>query len=131
MRYMNLEIDQSKLMPMAEVVSYLKTHGERYGSLSDLRGRYEEEFGQDLVWNYLDCGYYYPGFFLMPVREGFLGIPYDAVSFDGFETLVADEVFLLSARELQTLLNDYRAYARGLMAALEDMISIQIEEESK
>ena len=44
MRYMNLEIDQSKLMPMSEVVSYLKTHGERYGSLAD-----EQERGKALA----------------------------------------------------------------------------------
>lgn len=122
MNYMGLEIDRSKLMTKAYVVDHLQD--ANYSALSDLRTRYEETFGQELVWNYQCCGDFFPGFFLMPVQEGFLSIPYNEVACDEFEQIAADGIELLSAVELQCRLDRYRAYAVELMGAMKDMIVI-------
>jgi len=116
---------------MDEVIDYLKDHGENYSSLGDLRTRYEEELGRDLVWNYQHCSDFFPGFFIMPVQEGFLSLPYDSVESDEFEIIVADNATLLDAENLQFLLQEYRTYAEALMGAMEEMIAIAEEEERK
>ena len=131
MKYMGLQIDKSKLMKMDEVIDHLKTHGENYSSLGDLRTRYEEELGQDLVWNYQHCSDFFPGFFIMPVQEGFLSLPYDSVESDSFEIIAADKAVLLDVESLQFLLKEYRSYAEGLMGAMEEMIAIVKKEESE
>ena len=124
MKFMGLQIDRSKLMTKDEVIDYLETHGGNYSVLSEIRTRYEEDLGQDLVWNYQHCSDFYPGFFIMPVQEGFLSIPYDSVESDDFEIIVVDNIILLGADDLEILLRDYRAYAEGLMNAMEEMIAI-------
>ena len=124
MKFMGLQIDRAKLMAKDEVIDYLKTHGENYSSLSKIRTRYEEEFGLDPVWNYQHCSDCFPGFFIVPVQEGFLSIPYDSVDSEDFEVLIADSAELLSADDLQALLGLYRSYAEELMNAMEEMIAI-------
>jgi len=121
MKYMGLDIDRSKLMTMEYVIDYLQD--ATYSEMSDLRDRYMEEFGQDLVWNYQDCGDFFPGFYIMPVQEGFLAIPYNSVEADEFEQIIADGIDLLSVKKLQFRLDRYRDYAMGLMSAMEDMIA--------
>jgi len=128
MKYMGLRINKKKLMKTGEVVDYLRVHGENYSAFSDLRDIYEEAFGKDLVWNYQCCGDFFPGFYLMPVREGFLSIPYNEVEVDEFEQIVADNIELLSAEDLQFRLERYRAYAVEMMSAMEDMIAIAKKE---
>jgi len=118
-------------MAKDEVIDYLKTHGENYSSLSEIRTRYEEEFGMDPVWNYQHCSDFFPGFFIVPVQEGFLSLPYDSVQSDDFEVIVTDSAELLSAEDLHTLLGLYRSYAEELMGAMEEMIAIVKEEESQ
>jgi len=125
---MGLEIDKSKLMTKDYVVDYLQ--GANYSDLQDLRNIYEKAFGLELVWNYQCCDDYFPGFYLMPVQEGFLAIPYNSVETDEFEQIVADNIELLSADELQFRLDRWKAYAEGLMGAMEDMIAITAKEES-
>jgi hypothetical protein len=131
MMFMGHQIEKTKLMTKDEVVDYLKTHGEDYSSLSVVRTRYEEEFGLDPVWNYQHCSDCFPGFFIVPVQEGFLSIPYDSVDSDDFEALVADSAELLSADDLQALLGLYRSYAEDMMNAMEEMIVIAKKEESQ
>lgn len=131
MKFMGLQIDKAKLMAKDEVIDYLRTHGENYSSLSDIRTRYEEELGLDPVWNYQHCSDFFPGFFLMPVREGFLSVPYDSVDSDDFEIIATDPITLLSAENLQFLLKEYRSYAKGLMKAMKKMVAITKKEESK
>jgi len=123
-KFMGLQIDKSKLMAKDEVIDYLETHGENYSSLADIRTRYEEDFGQDLVWNYQHCSDCFPGFFIVPVQEGFLSVPYDEVECDECEILVVASAELLSADDLQTLLELYRSYVEALMDAMEEMIAI-------
>jgi len=124
MMFMGHQIEKSKLMTKDQVVDYLKTHGEHYSSLSDIRTRYEEELGLDPVWNYQHCSDCFPGFFIVPVQEGFLSVPYDSVDSDDFEIIVADNIALLSAENLQYLLEEYRIYAEALMNAMAEMIAI-------
>ena len=131
MKFMGLQINRARLMAKDEVIDYLKTHGENYSSLSEIRTRYEEEFGMDPVWNYQHCSDFFPGFFIVPVQEGFLSLPYDSVQSDDFEVIVTDSAELLSAEDLHTLLGLYRSYAEELMGAMEEMIAIVKEEESQ
>ena len=129
MMFMEHQIDKAKLMTKDGVIDYLKTHGEDYSSLSEIRTRYEETLGFDPVWNYQHCSDCFPGFFIVPVQEGFLSVPYDSVNSDDFELLVADSAELLSADDLQALLELYRSYVEALMGAMEEMIAIAKEEE--
>jgi len=131
MMFMGHQIDKAKLMTMDEVVDYLKTHGENYSSLSDIRTRYEEEFGKDLIWNYQHCSDCFPGFFIVPVREGFLSLPYDSVESDAYEIIVADSAALLCAEDLQTLQELYRSYVEALLGTMDEMIAIAKEEGSQ
>jgi len=131
MMFMGHQMDKAKLMTKDEFIDYLKTYGEDYSSLSEIRTQYEEDLGFDPVWNYQHCSDCFPGFFIVPVQEGFLSVPYDSVDIDDFESLVADNVSLLDADDLQTLLGLYRSYAEDLMSAMEEMITIAKEEESQ
>ena len=127
MKYMGIQIDKNKLMTQAYVMDYLQDAS--YSDLQDLRDIYEETFGKDLVWNYQCCGDFFPGFYLMPVQEGFLAIPYNAVEADECEQIVAESIELLSAEELRERLDRYRSYAEGLMSAMEEMIAIAKDNE--
>jgi hypothetical protein len=60
----------------------------------------------------------------MPVQEGFLAIPYTSVEADEFEQIAANGIELLSAKDLQFRLDRWKAYAEGLMSAMEEMIVI-------
>ena len=131
MKFMGHQIDKTKLMTKDEFIDYLKTYGEDYSSVSEIRTRYEEALGFDPVWNYQHCSDCFPGFFIVPVQEGFLSLPYDSVESDDFEVVVADNAELLSSEDLQTLLGLYRSYAEDLMSAMEEMITIAKEEESQ
>jgi len=131
MMFMGHQMDNSMLMTKDQVVDYLKTHGENYSSLSEIRTRYEETLGFDPVWNYQHCSDCFPGFFIVPVQEGFLSVPYDSVDSDDFEIIVTDNIILLSADDLHTLLDLYRSYAMDLMRAMDEMIAIAKEEGSQ
>ena len=122
MKYMGVKLEKSKLMTQAYVTDCLQ--GANYSDLQELRDIYVETFGNDLVWNYQCCGDFFPGFYLMPVQEGFLAIPYNAVEADECEQIVAESIELLSAAELQFRLERWEAYANGLRSAMKEMIAI-------
>jgi len=122
MKYMGVKLDKNKLMTQAYVTEYLQD--ANYSVLQELRDIYEWTFGLDFVWNYQCCGDFFPGFYLMPVHEGFLAIPYNEVEADECEQIVAEGIELLSAAELQFRLERWEAYAKGLRSAMKEMIAI-------
>ena len=127
MFFMDHEIDESKLMTMAEVIAHLTEHGASYINLGTLRFRYEETFGADIVWNVQSCGDCYPGLFIMPVREGFLGLPYTSIDEGDFEIIDLASISLLDEDTLRHLLGEHATYSDALRKALREMILIAKE----
>ena len=125
MKYMGIKLDENKLMTQAYVIDYLKN--VNCSDLQELRDIYTGTFGRDLVWNYQCCSIFFPGFYLMPAKEGFLSIPYNAVYIDEPEQIIVENVTLLTAEELQHRLEHYRAYATKIISAMEEMITITKE----
>jgi len=130
MRYMGLEIDQNKLSTKQEVLDYLETYGPTDRQLAYFRDQHHEIFEQELIWNYSICDGQHFGFYIVPVREGFLNLPYNALDEEECEIFVLENAYLMSREDLELFLDQWRSYSDGLMSAMEDMIANMKKEES-
>ena len=125
MNYMNRQIDESKLMTKDEVVQYLTAHGANYLIFSQLCERYVEEFDTDLIQVYRSGGDCQSSFYIMPVREGFLQLPFVQVDSRHYDVIAMELVELLDMETLQSLLKAWVTSSDILRGALEDMIIIE------
>jgi len=125
MEYLNQQIDESKLMTKDEVIQYLTAHGANYLIFSQLCERYVEEFDTDLIQVYRSGGDCQSSFYIMPVREGFLQLPYVQVDSRHYDVIAMELVELLDMETLQSLLKEWIASSNILRGALEDMITIE------
>lgn len=133
-KYMNMEIDPVELPTMDEVINRLKKAGGTDMALCGIRDEQTEKYGNTLIWHYPLFTINFTDGFVMPVREGILWIPYEEATSDDGEILLLDDAELLTAGDLDLMLSNFRLYADGLCAALEDMAEIaeccEEEEES-
>jgi hypothetical protein len=124
MEFMGLQIDAAKLMTRQEVLDYLKEYGETDRILADIRARYDEAFENELIWHYPMTDGHHLGFFIVPVREGFLSLPYDSIDRDDYEIMVVDDSALLDADSLRHFIDDWKSYSEELISAMSDMIRV-------
>ena len=124
MEFMGIQIDRSKLMSRKELEEYFGRFGQSDRILADIRDRYNEAFGSDLIWRYPNSDGYHLGFFIVPVQEGFLALPYDEVDREDYEIMIVDDAELLDADSLQNFIDDWQTYSEDLVGAMRDMIRI-------
>ena len=119
-KYMGGELDPQALPKMANLISALSENGADNRALSHVRDEQWERFGKDLIWLYPISEGESAGGFILPVQEGILWIPYDAMNKEDGEFLELKDAHLLSAEACGHLLEDLRSYADGLCAVLQE-----------
>jgi len=125
MNYMDQQIDESKLMKKDDVIQYLTAHGANYLIFSQLCERYVEEFDTDLIQVYRSDSDCQSSFYIMPVQEGFLQLPFVQVDSRHYDVIAMELVELLDMETLQSLLKAWVTSSNNLRGALEDMILIE------
>lgn len=119
-QYMGWPWQPEKLLSKDELLEELKSGGETDRAMASIR-HYEEEIAdQELMWWYPISLGGYAGAFIVPVKEGFLCVPYDEMDREEGELLLLHDAELLSAGTLETLASSFRSYADSLCAALEE-----------
>lgn len=117
-KYMGRSVDPQTLPTMAEALAFIEAEClDEYG-LSSLRDKQEETHGFDMIWRYPLSVDKESGAFILPVREGILWVPYDAMSEEDGEHLMLEDASLLDADACRALLDDLRRYADQLCSML-------------
>ncbi len=122
--YMGREIDPQTLPTKAEMLAFINENGMDDRALAKVREQQYAIYGYELLYRYPISEGKAAGGFVTPVREGFLWLPYDAMTREDGELLTMEEVKLLSAEECEYLLTDMRSFADELCNALADAQSI-------
>ena len=121
LQYMGMEIDQSELFGMDELLSMLDRFGAVDSTLDKARGTYTGLFGSQLIWKYPFSDDMQGGGAIIPVHEGFLFLPYNSVYEHRGAQYHLSEAGLLSAEDIYALQRKCNAYVEGLLGALGDM----------
>ena len=120
-KYTGRWIGCKQLFSMSFIIPMLEEEGPCFATLEKVRNRYLREFGNELCWNYPFCNGNHNGGVILPVEEGFLWLPYDAVDSETYEQFSLEDAHLLTAGEAKTLIKELTAYTGELCAALKDM----------
>lgn len=111
-------IDLQALPTMAETLAFIEAECMDDYGLSTLREKQEETHGFDMIWRYPLSMDKESGAFILPVREGILWLPYDAMSEANGERLLLEDALLLDADACRPLMDDLRRYADQLCSML-------------
>ena len=123
-RFTGHSLDPNKLLGKREVIDHLNAYGATDHTIADFREMYNDRFGDELIWWYpISEGSHLGGFF-MPVREGFLWLPYDSADKEDGELIVMEDVTLLETEELLALQEGLTSYSNALCTAIEDAITL-------
>ena len=121
LQYMGMEIEQNKLYGMDELLDTLGRYGGVDSTLDKVRSAYTERFGNSLIWKYPFSDSMQGGGTIVPVREGFLFLPYSSVFEHGGARYQLSGAGLLSTEDIYALQKECSAYMEGLLNALGDM----------
>lgn len=123
-KYMNMELDPSKLPTMQELLDRLREDGGTDRSMAHIREEQMETYQNELVWRYPISEGSAAGGFVLPVREGILWIPYDEIEREDGEILLLQDAHLLSADDCSIMADDFQLYADGLCSMLREAEAI-------
>lgn len=129
--YTGREIDPQTLPTKADMLAFINENGMDDRALAKVREQQYETYGCELLWRYPLSEGKAAGGFITPVREGFLWLPYDAMSKEDGELLTMEDAALLSAEECEYLQMDMRSFAENLCNALLDAQGILTLPENK
>ena len=119
-----IKFDPQELMSKDELISFLRETGSDNRALSNIRDRQHEKYGNELMWNYTISDGVHLGTFIVPVKEGFVSLPYDAIDNEDGELLELDEAAMFDCDAMQFLIDDWRSFSDGLTNAMTDMLHI-------
>ncbi len=125
--YMGRSIAPQMLPTMAETLAFIEAECLNGYGLSSLREKQEETHGFDMIWRYPLSVDKESGAFILPVREGILWLPYDAMSEEDGEHLMLEDALLLDADACRNLMDDLRRYADQLCSMLLDAYCITLQ----
>lgn len=121
MKFLDYDIDTSKLFTKAELLDFLKENGESDRALSKVRERYMVDFGNELVWHYPISDGKHKGTYLVFVQEGFISIPYDIVDAVDYEILELQQTAMFDEESMQYFIDDWISFSDDLTSAMKDM----------
>ncbi len=124
MRINGTEIDASKLITKDELLAHLRENGESDRALAGVRERYQNEFGNELIWRYPISDGKHMGTFIVTVREGFISLPYDAIDREDYELLELDYAAMFDADAMRVFIDDWQSFSDDLISAMTDMLRI-------
>jgi len=117
-----IKVDVSKLVSKDELLGDLKCSGASDRSLSEIRNRYSQDFGNELIWQYPICDGVNLGITIIAVKEGFIALPFNNTDSTEYELFDLERAYLLSEDELQSLISEWKKYSEDLLGALGDML---------
>lgn len=117
-------IDRSKLMTQQALLEHLEFSGGSDRALADVRGKYYEVFGNELIWCYPISDGYHAGVTIVVVREGFLCLPYHEITKEDYELFELDKAVLHDKDSLEVFIDDWKSFSDDLLGALSDMLVI-------
>lgn len=123
-KYMNMELDPSKLPTMQELLDRLREDGGTDRAMADIRDEQMNTYQNELIWRYPISEGSSAGGFILPVREGILWIPYDEIEREDGEILLLQDAHLLSADDCSIMADDFRLYADSLCSMLREAVDI-------
>ena len=126
--------DPEKLLSQQALIGMLEEYGGHDRAMSHVREHYENELGCDPIWRYpisLDtCN----GGFIVPVKEGYLFIPYYEVDAEDYEILMLDKTCLMDSETCEYMARECLAYTDALRDELRaignELASQQSKEEN-
>jgi hypothetical protein len=124
MFYDGITINRNLLYTREEVLAILKEGGGTDCDLVTIREQYDKKFGNELMWRYPLMVGNDLGTIIIPVQEGFLSIGYNTMDSEDYEIYDLDAEFLLSAEDVQSMINAWEDYSRGLVKAMQSMWQI-------
>lgn len=117
------QYNHSKLMSMQELLDHIKAKGAYGWVLGEIKDQYEKQLGREMDWHYPLQDGFSTGCFIVPVREGYLFIPYDEVDRENYEVLDLDEAKMMSAESCDSLAMNARSIANTLCEYLQSIQS--------
>ena len=115
-------VDVSKLVSKDELLDDLKHNGASDRALSDLRNRYNQDFGDELIWQYPICDGVNLGITIVTVKEGFIALPFNNTDSTEYELFNLERAYLLHENALISLISEWSKYSENLLLALIDML---------
>ena len=109
-------------MSRDELMEFLRDNGADDRALSEIRDQQYEKYGNELIWRYPISDGKYLGTFIVPVKEGFISLPYDAVDKHDGELLELADAAMFDADAMQVFIDDWRSFSDDLLSAMTDML---------
>ena len=116
-----IQFDPAELMSKDELLTFLREHGESDRALSHIRDCQYEKYGNELIWRYPISDGWHLGTFIVPVKEGFISLPFDFIDREEFELLELNDSAMFNADEIQYFIDDWRSFSEDLLSAMTDM----------
>ena len=119
-----IRINPQELMSKDELLEFLRDNGEDDRAFSKIRDSHYEEYDNELIWRYPISDGAHLGTYIVPVKEGFISLPFDAVDKEDYELLELAGATMLDTAEMQTLIDYWRSFSDDLTGAMADMLRI-------
>lgn len=110
--------DINALPTKDELLERLSEDGYSDVELTGIRDDLMKTLGFDPVWRYPFCHDAGLGAVLVPVREGFLWLPYDVIDYEAREIYEPERATLLTAKGCSHLIREMLAYTDALTAVM-------------
>lgn len=120
----DVHICPEKLISKEELLALLRENGESDCALALLRERYQDEFGNELIWHYPISDGKHMGTFIAVVKEGIISLPYDCVDSEDYELLVLEDAAMFDGDAMQIFIDDWQSFSDDLLSAMKNMLRI-------
>ena len=113
-------LDTDKLLTMQDILDELEDDPTDR-QLGHIREKYDSSFGKDIIWRYPISDGYHMGTCIIPVKEGFMSLPYDEAVKEDYEIYIPEDASLFKEPEdFDFFIDDYESYSRALLNILSD-----------
>ena len=119
-----IQFETKDLMSKDELIAFLRENGESDRDLATIRELHFEKFENDLMWRYPITDGVHLGLFIVPVKEGFISLPFSTVDNDAYELLEIEDAVMLDEDSIQYLIDSWRTFSDDLSDAMTDMLRI-------
>lgn len=124
LHYLGAVIPKAELHRLAEVKDFLESAGPSDKNLFELYSHLLDTYDNTFIWRIPISTDVYTGGAIVPVREGFLWLPYESVMILGDEPdgcYTMSEAQLLDGEMFGFLVSEFRDYTHGLEEALNEV----------
>ncbi len=130
-KYAGKILNTEQLFTKAQILQMLSVYGENWHGISKIREIESERFDAELTRRYPISDSEFLGFFITPVQEGILKIPYDEVNKAVGEFLIIEKAKLMTFDDAAFAAEDWSLFSDDLTSVLSDIKIITENEERK